>query len=671
MMTKAVTRLSLLLLLLLVSAKTGAASSIDSLRQVIASTSGDEKSDAYYKLHSELLKDDKVDEALAALEESIAFERQRNNEEEEGKSRWTKIVVLNNSVRDEALLAEAPVQMAWFEEHQQWDNYYNTWDCKASTYLYSNRPQTALHESKQMLEDAKKRNNNFGRAVSYQLTGIIYQQMGLNNAAIANLERAFNMLKRSSDSRMLFFTVCDYLAQTFDSDKNYERELQVTEEWLDAIERTPQAIKSQKADLMGTTLSCHIQRACALNGLERYDEAWQALAKAEECLEHASNLLTEYRMSACRARLLMSQHQLQAALLCLDRLDSMDLDVGGSVKELRAQTLQEMGRNAEAARLYRELYENMDSIFSRDMRSQLDELSTLYKLDEMAMKDQAERERQQNKFWMIITGIVFLTVMAFGFFRYVAAKRLAQKNRELQQANEQLRLANERVKDTSKMKTEFIKSISHEIRTPLNILAGFTQVITTPGLELPKEELADIHNRINENTDRIVQLVNKMMELSDANAQTVIDRQDNVSARDLIEDAVRRGHYASTDKVVFSWDSDDPLAATMLLTHRKYAVRALECLLENAWKFTKEGMIAVRLRKVPDRLLFIVEDTGIGVLPDQADYIFEEFVQIDKYTDGAGIGLTVARSLAQRLGGDIDLDTSYTAGARFVMALPV
>ncbi len=66
---------------------------------------------------------------------------------------------------------------------------------------------------------------------------------------------------------------------------------------------------------------------------------------------------------------------------------------------------------------------------------------------------------------------------------------------------------------------------------------------------------------------------------------------------------------------------------------------------------------------------FIVEDTGIGVPVEEAEHIFDEFVQLNEYYDGTGIGLTVARSLARRLGGDIVLDTTYTGGARFVMTL--
>jgi signal transduction histidine kinase len=72
-----------------------------------------------------------------------------------------------------------------------------------------------------------------------------------------------------------------------------------------------------------------------------------------------------------------------------------------------------------------------------------------------------------------------------------------------------------------------------------------------------------------------------------------------------------------------------------------------------------------------DKVDFIVSDTGIGVPPEEAEHIFEEFVQLDDYYDGTGIGLTLARSIARRLGGDIVLDTTYSPGARFVFTLPL
>ena len=107
-----------------------------------------------------------------------------------------------------------------------------------------------------------------------------------------------------------------------------------------------------------------------------------------------------------------------------------------------------------------------------------------------------------------------------------------------------------------------------------------------------------------------------------------------------------------------------------LLTNQRYATRALVLLLDNAQKFTKEGEARLIVSLKPSEVAFTIEDTGIGIPANQAEHIFEEFVQLDEYYDGTGIGLSVARSIVRRLGGDIVLDTAYQEGARFIMTLP-
>ena len=106
-------------------------------------------------------------------------------------------------------------------------------------------------------------------------------------------------------------------------------------------------------------------------------------------------------------------------------------------------------------------------------------------------------------------------------------------------------------------------------------------------------------------------------------------------------------------------------------------MRALSLLLDNARKFTLPSGDAPSRKRVTLRVLtsqgqvsFVVEDTGIGIPPENAERIFEEFVQLDDFRDGTGIGLTVARSLARRMGGDVQLDSSYSGGARFILTLP-
>ena len=263
-------------------------------------------------------------------------------------------------------------------------------------------------------------------------------------------------------------------------------------------------------------------------------------------------------------------------------------------------------------------------------------------------------------------------------------QRLEQNFDNMSDGYQESLMLYDRLEEASRMKSEFIRQISHEIRTPLNILSGFTQIITTPGLELDDDTKADINRQILENTDRITCLVNKMLELSDVNSQALIDCNDQTPAVQIAAEAADDSSITTASHLHFNIDVTPEAEAAVLATNQKSAVRALSLILDNARKFTKPAeahalhdipadkhQANLRLEVKDGFLYFIVEDNGIGIPATEADHIFEEFVQLDSYYDGTGIGLTVARSLARRLGGDIVLDTSYTPGARFVMTLPL
>ena len=233
------------------------------------------------------------------------------------------------------------------------------------------------------------------------------------------------------------------------------------------------------------------------------------------------------------------------------------------------------------------------------------------------------------------------------------------------------------------MKTNFIQQISHEIRTPLNILNGFTQVVTDENMELDKDTKADISRQISENTERITSLVNKMLELSDANSQTVIERKDEVHAVQIAIQAIEHSGIQKAEHLTFEFEHNEEVDDVMLKTNATSAIRALVLLLDNAMKFTRpaetssyktsgedKAKATLKLSQADGKIMFAVEDTGIGVPPSEADRIFEEFVQLDDFYEGTGIGLTVARSLARRLDGDITIDTGHQPGARFIMTLP-
>jgi len=251
--------------------------------------------------------------------------------------------------------------------------------------------------------------------------------------------------------------------------------------------------------------------------------------------------------------------------------------------------------------------------------------------------------------------------------------------------------------ESSRMKTDFIQQISHEIRTPLNILSGFAQILTS-GMELDDAMRQEVTQGIADNTQRITSLVNKMLELADAGSDEAIERTDDALAIQIAAQAADESRITMAAHLNFDLQIAPEAEMVMLRTHLQQATRALVLLLDNAMKFThpaeaaggadavqEKANVILRVDVVETNVRFIVEDTGIGIPPEESERIFEEFVQLDEYYDGTGIGLTVARSIARRLGGDIVLDTDYPApageegaegqrggsGARFVYTLPI
>lgn len=292
--------------------------------------------------------------------------------------------------------------------------------------------------------------------------------------------------------------------------------------------------------------------------------------------------------------------------------------------------------------------------------------------------------------WLLLALLTFVFLVVFSINRYRLSRRLQIAHKRLQIAydqmaekNDALQAANERAEESTRMKSAFIKQISHEIRTPLNILSGFTQVLTTPGNRLSEKERSEASKQVIDSTTRITGLVNKMLELSDISSNVVLSRDDRVTVQYVANLAVMTAGVEKAAHIDFELRMEDG-SDRKFNTHLGSVVRIVELLLDNAIKFTRPAeafMTQLKVRRKEHVTLtagceggvvrFVVEDTGKGIPEKEAEHIFEEFVQLDEYYDGTGIGLAVARSLARRLDGDVVLDTSYTKGARFVVTLPV
>ena len=153
-----------------------------------------------------------------------------------------------------------------------------------------------------------------------------------------------------------------------------------------------------------------------------------------------------------------------------------------------------------------------------------------------------------------------------------------------------------------------------------------------------------------------------------------LDRTDNVMVTQVSDEAVRISGIDKVQYLKFETVVAPDAAATMLSTNLNKAIRALTQLLDNALKFTTEGSVKLFVNVDMEKMqaIYVVEDTGSGIEAADQERIFEPYVKLNQYFDGEGIGLTVARNIARRLGGDLTLDAEYAGpGARFVLELPI
>ena len=426
-----------------------------------------------------------------------------------------------------------------------------------------------------------------------------------------------------------------------------------------------------------------LYRASALEGQGNKTEAAQAYQQAMQTeyaktndgkIEAAHYLMTAHRWSEAADNYNAMNEQIDKYGFKL----TMDIIYTYLVPKFFANA--QAHRKDSALAMAIEIYHALDSAFVWKKRDDAAELAAIY---ETQQKDRELMEERKNlseqRFTMVHTTFI-LIILGFCLFIYFHKR----SDSRLETAYKHLERVKVRAEESSRMKSDFIQQISHEIRTPLNILSGFTQLITTPGTEYDEATLSDMRRQITVNTDRIAGLVNKMLELSEAKNQAARERNDKVPALQIAAEAINASSINDAGHLTFDMKATPEAEQTTLQTNLQAAVRALTLILDNARKFTAPAesiqheksndhlqKVVLRMTVAAGRLFFSVEDTGIGIPHKDAERIFDEFVQLDEYYDGTGIGLTVARSLARSIGGDIILDTAYIGGSRFVMTLPL
>jgi signal transduction histidine kinase len=249
---------------------------------------------------------------------------------------------------------------------------------------------------------------------------------------------------------------------------------------------------------------------------------------------------------------------------------------------------------------------------------------------------------------------------------------LRQANAALLASNAELERQYADLLEARRIKDEFLSNISHELRTPLTAVIGYISLMQE-GLAGPVSvEQQDTLGAVKDSSEQLLRLIGDLLELTALKRGAIdadlVDVDPREPLHDALADAAGRRDQVRLDVV-------EPGEVPVMRTDRRTVARAIKALLENAYKFTRDGSVRVSLEIVGNRVVYTVADTGIGIPLDAQSLIFEEFRQADgthtRRYGGSGLGLSLARRLARLVKGDISLESAPGVGSTFRLDVPL
>lgn len=360
------------------------------------------------------------------------------------------------------------------------------------------------------------------------------------------------------------------------------------------------------------------------------------------------------------------------------------------VLKMYIESAKAIGRNDVLLKTYPEYIAELEAILDSRQQERFRELQVLYDVNDIRINNlrlQEEKQGAEKVMWRTVTIVccVLLLVLILSLIvvirlnrsKALLARKLERSNADLARERDNLAAKNVELKDArdeaakaNKLKTEFINNMSHEISTPLQAMNEYATILVENSEDDRRQFMRDFAYRLHINCSMVSRIIEDVIQLAHLSNSSLKVEKQILDSAPICEAAADTCRHSLAEGVTLKIQAENFLFST----DRHRLLQILNNLLSNAAKFTQRGTIILGCRKDAEAgtAVFTVEDSGVGIPGAEREHIFERFVKLSPSTPGAGIGLTIARMLAELMGGTLVLDTSkHSSGARFVLTLPL
>ena len=272
--------------------------------------------------------------------------------------------------------------------------------------------------------------------------------------------------------------------------------------------------------------------------------------------------------------------------------------------------------------------------------------------------DQAFSQSVARAYWILIIASIVLVLLVTNYARLSRYVLLFNKMKEVDQ-----------------MKDNFISMASHELKTPLTAIRGYIDLLQTGAGEKMEQEDKGYLDNIQISADRLKNLVSDLLEVSRLEQNRIPFKPKEVVALEIVEKVVNAlAPQAKEKNLKFFIETDLAKENTGIFVDPDRFEQVLINLAGNALKYTSKGEVKIKVHENQKRLVFSVEDTGIGMNSKQKERLYEKFYRIKtkqtKSVEGTGLGLWITKELTEKMKGEIEVESMEGVGSKFIVSFP-